>query len=66
MQPAKQINERKRAQQVNHIRALLSFIEQGEPCEMRFEPTLHVITDKAVLTVELDREAFLRFLPLDF
>ena len=34
---------------------------------MRYDPPLHVVREgPTTLSVELDREAFLRFLPLDF
>ena len=67
MQPAKQINERKRTMQLKHLEALRSYVEAGERCDMRYDPPLHVVHDgPTTLSVELDREALLRFLPLDF
>ena len=67
MKGQREINERKRAQQVKHIRALLAYVEAGELCDMTFAPPLHVVHEgPTTLSVGLDREAFLRFLPLDF
>ncbi len=67
MKSARQINERKQRQQLKHLEALRSYVEAGEPCNMRYAPPLHVVHDGPMtLSVELDREALLRFLPLDF
>ncbi len=61
-----QVNERKQAMQLRHLDALRAYVEAGERCDMRFDPPLHELQDGTTLSVELDREAFLRFLPLDF
>jgi hypothetical protein len=67
MRSGKQINERKRAMQLRHLEALRSYVEAGEPCDMTYDPPLHVVNDgTSTLTIEIDRETLLRFLPLDF
>ena len=41
--------------------------DAGERCDMQYDPPLHFVGDgTTTLSVELDRKAFLRFLPLDF
>jgi len=53
--------------QLEHLETLRAYVEAGEPCNMRYEPPLHIVHEgPTTLSVELDREAFLRFLPLDF
>ncbi len=65
MQSAKQINERKQRQQLKHLEALRAYVEAGKPCDMRYAPPHHLVHDgPTTLSVELDREALLRFLPL--
>ena len=67
MQPAREINERKQRLQIEHARALLAYLEDGEPADMTFDPPLHVIHDgRGALTVRFEREAFVRFVPLAF
>ena len=43
MQPAREINERKQRLQIEHVRALLAYLEAGEPADMKFDRPLHVI-----------------------
>ncbi len=67
MRSGKQINERKRAMQLRHLEALRSYVEAGEPCDMTYDPPLHVVHERpSKLTIEIDRESLLKFLPLDF
>ncbi len=67
MQPAREINERKQRLQVEHARALLAYLEAGEPADMQFDPPLHGIHDgRGTLRVRFEREALMRFLPLAF
>ena len=67
MQPGREINERKQRLQIEHARALLAYLEAGEPADMVFDPPLHVIHDgRGTLTVQFEREALVRFLPLAF
>ena len=66
-QPAREINERKQRLQIEHVRALLAYLEAGEPADMVFDPPLHVIRDDpGTLTVTFEGEAYVRFLPLAF
>ena len=67
MQPAREINERKQRLQIEHARALLAYLEAGEPADMEFDPPLYVIHDgRGALTVRFKRQAFVRFLPFAF
>ncbi len=67
MKSARQINEQKRRQQLKHLEALRAYVAAGEPCDMRYDPPLHLVhAGPTTLSVEFNREALLRFLPLDF
>ena len=67
MQPARGINERKQRLQIEHARALLAYLEAGEPADMEFDPPLHVIHEgRGTLTVRFERDAYVRCLPLAF
>ena len=67
MRIEQQINERKQAMQLRHLEALRAYIKAGERCNMRYDPSLHVVhAGPTTLSVEIDREEFLRFLPPHF
>ena len=40
MQPAREVNERKQRLQVEHVSALLAYLEAGEPAETEVDPPL--------------------------
>ncbi len=58
--------ERKQAVQIQHVEALRAYIVAGERCDIRFDPPIHVIADRTTITVDVDRDEFVRFLPLSF
>ncbi len=67
MQPAREVNERKQRLQIEHVRALLAYLEAGESADMEFDPPLQVINEgRGTLTVSFEREPFVRFVPLAF
>ena len=57
-----------RDSQLRKAKALVSYIEAGGDVELTFEPPLHLVTadDALTLRAQLDRERFLRHLPMSY
>ena len=54
--------------ELRQAKALVSYIEAGGSVNVTFEPQLHLVTadDALMMRVELDREQFLRHLPMSY